>query len=339
MSSLETLASRLEGEAVLLPCADLGVLSLAQGQAQVDPRYLLALPEVEVVENLVSKVKFQACAEKVGIPVPKSGVLISRDDALRVGESLQFPVFLKPDVKSQAWKTHSKDKVVKVDSPEELLVLFDRFSRWMDCLVVQESVEGGDENHYTCNCYLDRGGEELVSFVSRKLRQWPPGVGTGSLSVSCPNETVREMTLSFFRLIGYWGLGYAEIKRDYRTGDYFILETNVGRPTGRSSLAEAAGVELLMTLYCHLTGRPVPANRVQGQNEVKWVYLRKDLQACLYLAKRGDLGIREWWNSTKGPKTYALLSLRDPIPFLLDVWKTVVKALAALSGRRNEGGK
>ena len=41
-------------------------------------------------------------------------------------------------------------------------------------------------------------------------------------------------------------LGYVEAKRDVRTGRHYLIEPNIGRPTGRSAIAEAGGVELLL---------------------------------------------------------------------------------------------
>ena len=53
------------------------------------------------------------------------------------------------------------------------------------------------------------------------------------------------------------------MKRDEVTAEYFIIEPNVGRPTGRSTMAETAGVEFLYTLYCNKVGIALPDKRQQ----------------------------------------------------------------------------
>jgi predicted ATP-grasp superfamily ATP-dependent carboligase len=118
------------------------------------------------------------------------------------------------------------------------------------------------------------------------------------------------------------GLGYVEIKQDIRTGDYFILEPNIGRPTGRSAIAEAGGIVLLYTMYCDATGLPLPEDLRQSYGEAKWIWLRKDLQSALYHWREGDLTFREWWRSIRGKKAYALFSWSDPRPFFGDLWRT-----------------
>nr|NIP28096.1 carboxylate--amine ligase [Phycisphaerae bacterium]NIU27426.1 carboxylate--amine ligase [candidate division KSB1 bacterium]NIV01945.1 carboxylate--amine ligase [Phycisphaerae bacterium]NIV70689.1 carboxylate--amine ligase [Phycisphaerae bacterium]NIX31909.1 carboxylate--amine ligase [Phycisphaerae bacterium] len=136
-----------------------------------------------------------------------------------------------------------------------------------------------------------------------------------------------------FKSVNYRGLGYVEIKRDERSGKYFIVEPNIGRPTGRSAIAEAGGVELLYTMYCEAIGWPLPANREQSYKGVKWVHLLRDLQSALYYWRRGELTLTEWWQSLRGPKTYALFSWRDPVPFL----SALQRAIPVLLSPREQG--
>ena len=119
------------------------------------------------------------------------------------------------------------------------------------------------------------------------------------------------------------------MKRDARTGRHFIIEPNIGRPTGRSAIAERGGVELIMTAYRDALGQPLPEARTQRYRGVKWIYLRHDLQASIVAFRRGELSPRGWWRSVRGPKIEAVGSWRDPLPFALDAWRT----LTAIGGR------
>jgi predicted ATP-grasp superfamily ATP-dependent carboligase len=134
---------------------------------------------------------------------------------------------------------------------------------------------------------------------------------------------VLQETVRLFRKVGFRGLGYLEMKQDARTGQYLIMEANIGRPTGRSSIAEAGGVELRYTMYCDAIGWPLPENRVQTYQGVKWIHLRGDLQSALYYWRKGELTLGEWWRSLHGPKTYALFSWSDPGPFLSDLLRMI----------------
>jgi D-aspartate ligase len=126
------------------------------------------------------------------------------------------------------------------------------------------------------------------------------------------------MTLRLFRAAGYFGLGYVEAKRDVRTGKHYLIEPNIGRPTGRSAIAEAGGVELLFTMYCDQLELPLPAEREQRYGGARWIYWRNDARSAFYYWRRGELTLRQWARSWRGRKAEAVFSWSDPLPFLMD---------------------
>ena len=316
IQTLEELGPGLAEKAVLFPCTDMSVSLLSRHRDRLTPWYHLALPGPEVVETLMDKVRFSAFAQEAGLPVPKTFLLRSRREAEEAAGQLRYPCLLKPPMKTPAWEANTKAKVFRVEGAEELLALYDRASQWVDELVVQEWVEGPESNLYSCNCYFDRDSQPLVTFIAKKLRQWPPRVGTSSLGLEVRNDDVLDISLALFRRVGYHGLGYVEVKQDSRTGEYFIIEPNIGRPTGRSAIAEGGGVALLYTMYADLVGLPLPANREQRYQGTKWIYLRQDTRAAFHAWRQGELSLADWWRSWQGRKRYAVLSWRDPAPFL-----------------------
>jgi len=225
----------------------------------------------------------------------------------------------KPQSRSSEWDEHSKFKAYKVSSPEELLALYDRYHHWAKVLIAQQWIEGPDANLYSCNCYFDSDSQPVATFVARKIRQWPPRTGKSCLGEECRNDLVLNTAMQLFKGVHYRGLGYLEMKRDERSGEFFVVEPNIGRPTGRGTIAEAGGVELLYTMYCDALGLPLPANLEQRYTGVKWIYLRRDFQSALYYWRRGELSLKEWYHSVRGRKAYALFSWTDPGPFLADL--------------------
>jgi D-aspartate ligase len=327
--ALLALAGHLEQPAVLIPCSDDAVLRISAERRRLESDYRIALPDHEVVERLMHKPSMTRYARERGFRVPASFGLRTDADLERCLEGLRLPCVLKPALKDPRWFSHTSAKAFLVRSRDELVRRWRECRRWSDELVVQEWIEGPESALYSCNCYFDRSGEPQVAFVARKIRQWPPGTGTSALGVECRADEVREESLRLFRELGFRGLGYVEMKRDARSGEFYLIEPNVGRPTGRSAICEAGGVELLYTLYCDLVGRALPARRQQRYTGAKWIYLRHDLQAALHGLRRGELDLGGWLRSLRGPKAYAVLSLRDPLPFLYDLRKT----LLAIAGR------
>jgi D-aspartate ligase len=331
---LARLGKDLAEPGVLLPCTDLSVVQISRWREQLASWFHVALPRHEIVELLVDKAQFYAYAQQRGLPVPATFFLRSPDDAARAARSLRFPCIVKPTLKTALWKRHVKAKACRVSSREELLSLYRHWAAWSDVLIAQEYIDGGDGNNYTCNAYFDAASRPLVTFTSRKLRQWPPSTGEGCLSEECRNDIVEQTTVRLFQGARHQGLGYLEMKRDARTGQFLIVEPNIGRPTGRSAGAEAAGVALLYTMYCDVLGLPLPPNREQPYRGSKWIHFRSDLQSALYHWRRGELGLLEWLGSWRGVTTDALFSWRDPVPFFRDAGEVTLE-LWGVRQRRN----
>ena len=333
---LEMLGPKLSQKAVLFPCYDESVLLISRFRQRVEKWYHLVLPPPEIIEMLIDKISFYTFAQEKGLPIPRSLFLYCRADAEQAATQLTYPCLLKPPSRPATWVRHTKLKAFKVSNAGEFLATYDHYQGWINALIAQEWIEGNDTNLYTCNCYFDATGEPLVTFVSRKLRQWPPGTGQACLSVEARDATVLRETIRLYKSVPYRGLGYLEMKRDERTGRYFIIEANIGRPTGRSAMTEAGGVELLYTMYCDALGWPLPANREQKYTGVKWIHVLRDIQSALYYGCQGQLTFRQWWQSVRGRKTDALFSWKDPGPFLAALAKAIPTYLSRRERRRED---
>jgi predicted ATP-grasp superfamily ATP-dependent carboligase len=286
---------------------------------------------------MMDKVSFYTYGQEKGLPIPRTEFLRSRGDAERAAEELPFPVVLKPPMSADPiWEEKSKLKAYVLSTPGEFLAAYDRHAPFADVLIAQEWIEGPSSNLYSCNCYFDRDGKPVATFVARKLRQWPPDTGESCLGEECRNDVVLEETIRLFQGVGFRGLGYVEMKRDARTGRHFIMEPNIGRPTGRSPIAEAGGVELIQAMYCDALGWPLPPNLVQSYGNAKWVHMRRDVQSAFHHWRRGDLTLPEWWRSIRGPKTDALFSLADPGPFLGDLQRSIRLFLSPQERRKRD---
>jgi predicted ATP-grasp superfamily ATP-dependent carboligase len=309
------------------------VLALSRQRERLRHNYHVVLPAADVVEALTDKVRFFEFAQTHDLPIPGTILLRNRDDAARAAEELAFPCMLKPPVKTSAWQSHTKAKAFELQEPRDLLATYDRCHSWAEVLIVQEKIEGPISNQYTCNLYFGTDGRPLVTFVTRKLRQWPPATGTGCLGEECRNDAVLAESLRVFGLVPYRGLAYVELKEDVRTGRLLIIEPNIGRPTGRSSTAEAAGVVLLYTMYCDAIQRPLPENRAQQYVGVRWISFRRDLLSALWHWRHGELTLGQWRMSWRAPRTFDVLSWKDPLPFCIDVLRSVEQLVQRNAGR------
>jgi D-aspartate ligase len=335
IATLERLASELPapGIAYLVGCSDGAVLTLSENRHRIPDVFKWVLPDHDVLTKLADKAAFAEHAAAHSLAVPPTMILRSIDDAERAAGSMSFPGVLKPAVKTPTWNRNAGEKVLPVKRPDDLVPLYRRTVEWSPTLVVQSWVEGGEDDLFTPNFYYGRDGRLLVSFVNRKIRQWPIDRGYGCLAVEVRNDAVLTAARELFESVGYQGLGYAEIKRDVRADTYSIIEANIGRPTGHSAIAERGGVELLFTAYSDAVGLPLPAAREQHYRGVKWIYWRKDLQAAAVRWRQGRLTPGQWWRSVRGPSVEAIGSVRDPLPFMAELAHVVRVGMVSVLAR------
>jgi D-aspartate ligase len=325
VNALRALGPEFMQKAVLFPCTDQTVLLISEHRKQLQEWYHIQMPDPDVVEMLVDKIRFHYYASEHDLPVPKSFVLNCREEADCAAQKLAFPCILKPRVKTANWEKHTVAKAYKVSNAAELLTLFDCCFAWCEGLIVQEWIEGTDADLYTCHCYFSANSEPVVTFVSRKIRQWPPQTGSASLCEEYRNDIVLQETIRLFRDLRFHGQGEVEMKRDSRTGRYFVMEANVGRTTTISAMAEAGGVELLYAAYCDAVGIPLPVKLEQTYRGVKWIYLRQDIRSALFYWRRRELTLKEWWWSWRGRKAEAVFSWRETGPFWRDLSESLFR--------------
>ncbi|MGA7837122.1 MAG: hypothetical protein WB996_04095 [Ignavibacteriaceae bacterium] len=330
IENLITLGKDLDQKAVLYPCQDTSVLLVSQNRAKLKPYYHISLPTNETVELLMDKPRFYEFAKDNNLPVAKFFLFKNRNDAEKAADKLSFPCVLKPHMRSPKWEENTRLKAFKVFNKDEFLKMYDRICDWSDTLMLQEWIEGDDTTLYSCNSYYNSSSESLADFTAKKLRQWPIVTGNTSLGIDVIDKTVLDVTTDLFKKVNYVGLGYVEIKKDIRNEKYYIIEPNIGRPTGRSALAEACGVDLIYTMYCDCLGMTLPDTRIQSYKGIKWIHLRTDLQSAYNYWKTGNLTLKEWIKSMKGKKFYSVISLKDPMPFLVELKMVLVFIIKSL---------
>ena len=320
INKLMEMGPKFDLKPVLYPCQDNSVLLVSRNRDQLSKYYHISLPAFERVELLMDKKKFYEFAVAENLPVAKFYLMRSIEDAHKAAKDLTYPCIIKPPLKSPKWEQHSKlHKVYKVFNEEEFFKTYLMCSEWAELLMVQEWIMGEDSDLYSCNCYYSFKSKPLATFTAKKLRQWPIETGNTSLGIDCIDDEVLRISLELFKKVNYIGLGYLEIKKDSRTGKYYIIEPNIGRPTGRSALSEACGVDLLYTMYCDCLDLPLPATRVQAYRGIKWIHIRTDTQSAYNYWKKNKLTLREYFRSVSGPKYFAVFSLKDPKPFLFEL--------------------
>ena len=276
------------------------------------------LPHSDLIK-ISDKYEQYRLALKTGVDLPKTFFLhsINELDGI-VQEEIQFPVFVKGlDVLSWRKEVSSTVKGYHLESIQELrsecrVILSNNVP-----LVIQELIEGPDNNHYKYCCYISKEGRILAEFTLQKIRQNPVRFGVGAVVESIEDRELIQAGRALFNGIEFVGIGSAEFKRDEKDGKLKLIEINP-RYWQQNYLSTACGINFPYLNYCELTGKPIPeySSFTCG---IKWVNRYMDFDSFLSYRREGSLSFRQWRKSLRGPKIYPDFTWSDPLPAFYEI--------------------
>ena len=234
-------------------------MAVSEFRSELEGYFRIRLPSHDCVTSLLHKQKFQELAEEYGFPVPRS-VFVRRPCDFAALAKLRFPCIVKPAVKMTEY-LRLFARAYKVYSKEEAEAACSSILPVAPDLVVQEWVEGHDDNIYFCLQYGAADGHAVCSFTGRKLTIWPPDVGETASCTAAPDAhpILGPLTEAFFRQVGVTGIGGIEYKKDARTGAFLMIEPTVGRVDRQEEVATLNGVNIPLAAYCYELDLPMPS--------------------------------------------------------------------------------
>ena len=309
MAELQRLAGELGSKALLFLTEEKSVETVSAYRAELPPNFLIRLPEHQRLLQLMHKQGFYDLAEPIRAPVPRTVRLQGLQDLHKVAV-LKFPCVLKPSGKSYEYGARFK-KAYKVGSVHEVEALYREIHPVLADMVVQEWIEGRDSEIYFCLQYIGRDSAVVGSFAGRKIRSWPPRIGgTASCTAAWEHaDELAEITATFFRQVGFSGMGSMEYKRDERDGRFYMVEPTVGRTDFQEEVATVNGCNLPLAAYLYEMGLPMTAV-VPVQPPRVW----RDAQADRWSAQESGDGLDP---ASRGhPIVDAYRRWSDPVPWL-----------------------
>jgi D-aspartate ligase len=299
-------------------------LTLVQDyRAALAPHFALLLNEPGLADALLEKSRFQALAERTGLPVPRRIEWPALD-------AERGPVLVKPRTRT-AWDNSSIRLQLFGGAGKARVFANGREARG-NALVAQlaaglqfqEYVPGGDDAIWSFHGFAAPGGEVLASFVGRKIRTYPALTGDSSYLRLARDEGLEALGRRISARLGLAGIFKMDFKRA-PDGRCCLLEINT-RFNLWHYLGAANGVNLPAVAYRYLSEKKVPEKSIASVR-YRWLCLREDWRAH----KEGQVNLVEWVRSLAYlPMLYDLFAWSDPLPFVR-YWTTRIRS--ALSRR------
>jgi predicted ATP-grasp superfamily ATP-dependent carboligase len=255
VDGLLSIAGRIGEKAVLILSSDVQVLAVSRARAALEAHYFLALPTETMVDVLMDKAKFQAYAEEIGLRVPRAVVLEEGHDEQAL-DVLSMPVVVKPADHELA----PAERTTRADTVAEARAVARRMRFAASSVVVQEWIDGDDDDIYFALFVCDGQARIVALFTGRKMICNPPLVGSTALCVAAATEqhqTLAAQTQAFVTDSHYHGIGGLEFKRHRRTGQFVVVEPTVGRTDWQEEIATLCGVNIPAIAYRTVLGEHV----------------------------------------------------------------------------------
>ena len=295
---------------------DAYLLLISRNRDQLAKYFRFVLPDPELVEDIVDKIRFRDLAERAQLPVPRTQLLYSESAWMDV--DLSFPFIIKPLLRSQPlWAPLAgMSKAVRINSAAELEEFRARNAAAEIDLLAQELVDGPESSIESYQVYVDEGGKIAGEFTGRKIRTHPKTFGHScSLEIADLPDT-RELGRRLARKLKLRGVAEFEFKRA-PDGELFLLEVN-SRFNLWHHVGAAAGVNIPAIVYADLIGQPRPEAK-PAREGVRWLRPWQD-----FLSSRADgVPLMNWLRWAADCEVKRGLSWDDPIaPLAGAAWRT-----------------
>jgi len=319
LAFLLRLADELGDTAVIFPTRDDDVRFLDRYREQLGARFTLAVAERGALEACLDKQQTFLWAQKAAVASPRTWSITGIEDLHHILPELPFPCIMKP-VSAHHWRQGSNwqvvgnRKAVPVPSPETLLTEYNVIAQAENRALLQEMVPGGDDCLFVAACYLNRQSELIAGFTAQKLLQVPERFGTGCILQTVDRPELLVSAGRLLRAMGFSGIAEVEFKWDSNDRQFKLIEVNP-RAWDQHRLGNACGVDLVHVAYCDLLGLDRPLIPKQGAGQ-KWI--ADDVFFLLLLRSlwKREGKLRSYLRLAAGQRTYAIWSIRDPLPLL-----------------------
>ena len=252
---------------LLLPVTEAAVMALLPDRARIPA--VLPFPQLSAFQRLCDKGAVAAEARALGIGVPSTVAIASRQALSDVASELRFPIILKPHRSVIEAYPRRKIAVRRVADATELDAVVSASPDEAFPLLVQEVINGPGIGVFV----LLVDGEMRAAFAHRRIREKPPWGGVSVYRESIPlDENLLARSVKLLRRFEFEGAAMVEYKVDAATQVPYIMEIN-GRLWGSLQLAIDAGVDFPALLVdAFLNGSKAVASRSYKAVRSRWFW-------------------------------------------------------------------
>lgn len=304
---------------MLFPTDDVAVALLQEEFEKLNEHFVLGVPDSQTITIFNDKRKAYPFVATNGVPCPACWYPDSLDDVMKISEDLPYPIVVKPAEMHSFHATFGK-KAFRCNNAQELKAVYRNIGAKkypFNKLLIQEFLEGGTKNLYSCGVAA-ANGEILASVQANRIRQNPMEFGNSTTyAITCENPQIQEQTEKLLRAVKYTGLGEVEWMFDEKNKSYKFLEINT-RAWKWHTISNKLGFSFIDTLIRFYNGETVPAIS-PSVKPVAWVERLTDWTVIVKGIISGRIRLVDVIKSYRIKHESAVWCWKDPLPAIMYV--------------------
>jgi D-aspartate ligase len=302
------LADEIGERAVLITTADKFAVCMDDYAKALGPYYHFPRSQRGLVRELTSKRGLARLATAAEFAIPRTCLGEDRAEVEAFAFSAKYPCLIKPEFATTwregvLWEKFKGKKLLVANSPENLLSAYDHLSEYGSDVILQEVIEGGDDNLFYVVCYMNDSGKSSGGFCGCKKRVLPIHYGSATYVEVVNNPKLENQCESFLEKVGYHGFAGIEVKFDQRDRQFKLIEVNP-RYGLWDDLGIYVGVDVALIGYKDLLGERKSKVVAKG-GSWRWVSFHRDIRAFFEYRKEGLVTFITWLRSLRKPIVWA----------------------------------
>lgn len=315
------IGEKLNHKGVLLPIRDIEIIAILKYRSKLEKHYYIPIADFSSTEKLLNKRIFYEILEKLKIDYPKTFFPNNLSEVEKISKKITYPCIIKP-YHSAIFFLDFKKKLFKAESKEQLIKYYQRAMTRKHEVMIQEIIPGDPRDMYGFNAYYDKTFTTNNIFMYKRIREWPHEFGNGCYIEKANKPVLEKIVNHLVKEIKYYGIVDAEFRKDTRDDKYKLIEINP-RCWMQVCLPARYGMNYPYLAYLDVIGKKSDKPTLNNEN-IKYVFMYEDFKSSFKSYKKGELSLREWINSYKGKKEYAIFSWNDPIPSFVFFFKSLL---------------
>lgn len=312
----DKILSLADENTLLFPTSDDYIDFIVERYDNLSTKMQIGLPSLDIINTFNNKRNAYEYIQSLGIHQPISYCPNSFEDVLKLADTIEYPIVVKPAIMHSFHKQFGKKAYLCLDKDSLIeKVKFIHENKYLiNQLILQEYLSGGAKTLYSYGVYAEKG-EPQAWIMANRIRQNPMDFGNSTtFAISCQIPEIEESARKILSATKYTGLAEIEFMFDEKNRVYKFLEINT-RAWKWHSISEAFGWGFMSELI--LNRNDLKREFVDSNINRAWVERLTDFAVVLKELLKQRMKLKEVFKTYRISKTNAVWDIKDVKPAIM----------------------